>query len=178
MDLTTASGNLRRGSGAENATKPTWPTRPTCCGFAAARVLPAGFPRRAQHLLLVATLGGLTGCTIHPSGPHGPACPIIEDASHIIEYPSQRLRILKGVAARPSLSTHEQIYLVNAVMAAGFSLDKAEALITLIRNPCCALETRQHVRKWLKFSRMLGRDERRVVDELDRASAPSTQPAG
>jgi hypothetical protein len=115
---------------------------------------------------------------VHPAGVHGPACPIIEDASHIIEYPSERLRILKGVAARPELSPHEQTYLVNAVMIVGYSSDKAKALITLIRNPCCVEETRQHIRKSLKFSRMLGRDERRVIHELDQAAAASTQPAG
>ena len=117
------------------------------------------------------------GCTVHPGGPHGPACPIIEDASHIIEYPSARLRILKRVARDPRLSTHEQIYLVNAVMIVGFSSDKADALITLIENPCCTEETRQHIRKLLKLIRMLGRDERRVIEALDRAASPTSQPA-
>ena len=138
----------------------------------------AGAPRRAGHLLLVPALCAVAGCALHPGGAHGPACPIIEDAAHIIEYPSERLRILKGVAARPNLSTHEQLYLVNAVMIVGYSSDKAKALVTLLRNPCCVDETRQHIRKSLKFSRMLGRDERRVVHELDKTSAASTQPAG
>jgi hypothetical protein len=138
----------------------------------------AGLVRRAGQLLLLSALCAAAGCAMHPSGPHGPACPIIEDASHIIEYPSERLRILSGVAARPNLSPHEQAYLVNAVMIVGFSSDKAKALITLIRNPCCVEETRQQIRKSMKFSRMLGKDEQRVVHELDKPSSASTQPAG
>jgi hypothetical protein len=139
--------------------------------------LSAGVARRVGQVLLFPALCMLAGCALHPSGAHGPACPIIEDASHIIEYPSERLRILNGVAARPDLSPHEQVYLVNAIMIVGYSSDKAKALLTLIRNPCCVEETRQHIRKSMKFTRMLGRDERRVIHELDKAAAPSTQAA-
>lgn len=121
-------------------------------------------------------LGGalvlLGGCAAHPKGPHGPACSLIEDASHIIEYPSQRHRILKRVADMPELSTHEQIYLVNAAFAVGYSSDKAETLTRLIKNPCCTEETRQHIRKMLKLSRMKGRDQRRVVEALDNFPEP------
>ncbi len=121
--------------------------------------------------LLVALLAG--GCVVpHPRGPHGPACAVITDAAHIVEYPTDRLKILKRVAAQPELSTHEQIYLVNAVLVWGFSSDKAVALVTLIENPCCTAETRQHIRKSLKIARMLGRDERRVIDALTKAETP------
>lgn len=127
----------------------------------------------------VLALGGalvlLGGCTVHPRGPHGPACPLIEDASHIIEYPSQRHRILKRVADMQELSTHEQIYLVNATFAVGYSSDKAETLIRLIKNPCCTEETRQHVRKMLKLSRMMGRDQRRVIQALDNFPEPGDE---
>jgi hypothetical protein len=127
---------------------------------------------------LAAGLLALTvGCVAHPRGPCGPACLTIEDASHIIEYPTQRLNILKRVAAQPELSTHEQVYLVNAVFAVGYSSDKAEALITLIRNPCCTEETCQHIRRMLKWSRLLGRDERRVIEALEKRS-PTSQPQG
>ena len=126
--------------------------------------------------LLVALLTG--GCVaVHPSGPHGPACPVIEDASHIVEYPNDRLKILKRIAARPELSTHEQIYLVNAVMAVGFSSDKAIALVTLIENPCCTAQTREHIHKSLKLARMLGRDERRVIDALEKADTAGSSAA-
>ncbi len=114
----------------------------------------------------------LGGCTVHPQGPHGPVCPLIEDAAQIIEYPSQRHRILKRVADMPELSTHEQIYLVNATFATGYSSDKAETLVRLIKNPCCTEETRQHIRKMLKLSRMKGRDQRRVVETLDNFPEP------
>jgi hypothetical protein len=127
---------------------------------------------RGPATLLVALLVG--GCAVHP---RGPACPVITDAAHIVEYPNDRLKILKRIAARPQLSTHEQIYLVNTVMAVGFSSDKAIALVTLIENPCCTAETRQHIHKSLKLARMLGRDERRVIDALEKADHPTTQPA-
>jgi hypothetical protein len=131
--------------------------------------------RSPISLVLAGALALVGGCwTPHPSGPHGPVCPVIEDVSHIVEYPTDRLRILKRVAARPELSTHEQIYLVNAVMAVGFSSDKAVALVTLIENPCCTAETRQHIRKSLKLARMLGRDERQVIDALEKVEKPAT----
>ncbi len=142
------------------------------------RVASRGTPAAGWGACVAAgLLLGLTGCVIHPKGPHGAACPVIEDASYIIEYPSERLRILKSVAVREDLSAHEQIYLVNAVMAVGFSSDKAQALVTLIRNPCCTADTRQHIRKMLKLSRMLGHDQRRVIDALERAERAATRPA-
>lgn len=123
--------------------------------------------------LLVLILAG--GCVMHPSGPHGPACPTIESATYVIEYPRERLRILKPIAARDNLSPHEQTYLVNAIMAVGFSSDKADVLLMLIHNPCCTAETRQQIRAKLKFTRMLGRDEQRVIQALEKAE--QTQPA-
>jgi hypothetical protein len=144
------------------------------CGVAAIHTPQSKIRDRLCRLavLPIALLAG--GCLVaHPSGPCGPACPVITDAAHIIEYPTDRLKILKRVAARPELSTHEQIYLVNAVMAVGFSSDKAVALVTLIENPCCTAETRQHIRKSLKTVRMLGRDQRRVIDALAKAEASS-----
>ena len=129
-------------------------------------------PRAA---LLVLILAG--GCVIHPSGPHGPACPTIESATYVIEYPRERLRLLKPIAARENLSPHEQTYLVNAVMAVGFSSDKADLLLMLIRNACCTAETRQQIRAKLKFTRMLGRDEQRVIQALEKADQPQAKTA-
>jgi hypothetical protein len=156
------------------------PRRPGHCGSGSRACGTGPFPallKRCGQLAAMAAVLLLTGCAVHPKGPHGPACPVIEDAAHIIEYPSERLRILKRVAARENLSTHEQIYLVDTVILVGFSSDKAQALITLIRNPCCTAETRQHIRTMLKLSRMLGRDQRHVVEALEQADHPTTLPA-
>lgn len=140
---------------------------------------PRNHVRRVLTGVGVLTLGValvlLGGCTVHPQGPHGPVCPLIEDASRIIEYPSQRHRILKRVADMKELSAHEQIYLVNATFAVGYSSDKAETLIRLIKNPCCTEETRQHIRKMLKYSRMMGRDQRRVIQALDNFPEPGDE---
>jgi hypothetical protein len=112
------------------------------------------------------------GCVSRPKGPDTPTMRRIESATHIIEYPSQRLIILKKIADEPELLPHEQIYLVDAILMGGFSSDRAEALILLIRNPCCLAETRDHIRAGLKKSRFLGRDERNVIDALTAAESP------
>jgi hypothetical protein len=116
------------------------------------------------------------GCASHPKGPCGNSCSRIESATHILEYPSQRLILLKRVAVREDLTQHEQYYLVNAVFMGGFGDDMADALAALIKNPCCTSETRQYIRQKIKFARMMGRAERRIVDELEKADA--AHPAG
>ena len=123
---------------------------------------------------LVLMLAG--GCAVHPKGPHGPACSTIEAATHILEYPSYRLATLKQIAARQDLSQHEQTYLVNAIFIGGFSSQVAETLITLIHNPCGTDQTRQQIRAKLKFTRMLGREEKRVIGALEKAEQPASAP--
>lgn len=127
--------------------------------------------RRTVPLLLVLLLLA-SGCVSRPKGPDTPTMRRIDSATHIIEYPSQRLIILKQVAGEPELQPHEQIYLVNAILMGGFSSDRAEALVTLIRNPCCTPATREHIRAGLKKARFLGRDERNVIDALTAAESP------
>ncbi len=128
--------------------------------------------RRKCHgpLGILLTCVGLTlsGCAAHPKGVCGGACPTIESATHIIEFPSQRLTILKRVAARPDLTPHEQVYLVNAVFMGGYSDDMADALVALIGSPGCTDEACDAIRRRMKFTRMLGRAERRVVEALTR----------
>ncbi len=126
--------------------------------------------RSVWPVLVLLLLAG--GCVNRPKGPDTPTMRRIDSATHIIEYPSQRLIILKGIADEPELLPHEQVYLVNAILMGGFSSDRAEALITLIRNPCCTPATRDHIRAGLKKSRFLGRDERNVIDALTAAESP------
>lgn len=117
-----------------------------------------------------------TGCVTHPKSTCGPACTTIESATHVVLYPSQRLNILKRVAARPTLGQHEQTFLVNAVFMGGFSDDIADALETLIRNPCCTPETRTYIRTKLHTARIIGRAERRVIDVLTRYESADKPP--
>ncbi len=131
----------------------------------------------------VALMSGLAGCVAsHPSGPHGPHCEQIESASHIIDHPIQRFRMLKSIAGEPNLTQHEQTYLVNAifpVFASGFGSDQADASIRLIQNPCCTPETRTRIRERLKTVKILGQEARRILIALDDAEAGAArQPAG
>ncbi len=119
----------------------------------------------------------LAGCASHPRGPCGPRCAEIDSAMHILEYPTQRLTILRRIAGYRDLSQHEQTYLVNAVFVGGFSEDVADALVTLIENPVATAETRAQIRKKLKGSRLLGRFERRVIEALTQADRAATRPA-
>jgi hypothetical protein len=117
-------------------------------------------------------LGICAGCATHPRGVCGPACSEIESATHIIEYPTQRLKVYKRIARQRALTQHEQTYLVNAIFIGGFSHDVADALEYLIANPACTEQTREEIRKKLKTSRLLGRAERRVVEALNRPPPP------
>lgn len=134
--------------------------------------------RRATWLAAAVGLIVVGGCVNRPKGPDTPTMRRIESATHIIDYPSQRLVILKEIAAQPDLQPHEQTYLVNAICMGGFSSDRAEALITLIRNPVCTADTHQLIRKRLKTSRFMGRDERNIIDALAAAESPRTPPVG
>lgn len=106
------------------------------------------------------------GCVTHPKGTHGPACQEIESATHIVEYSTQRLVILKRIAKQRDLSQHEQTYLVNAIFMGGFSDDMADALVNLIGNACYTTQTQQEILKHLRYFRMVGRSHRRVLDEM------------
>lgn len=115
-------------------------------------------------LLLAAALGPTGGCVVHPRGACGPACATIKAAT-TIDYPTERLSVLKRIAPRDDLSAHEQTYLVNAICAGGFSSDQADALITLLENPCCTEQTRKHVARQLPWIG-LGSQQRRVLDAM------------
>lgn len=106
------------------------------------------------------------GCVSRPAGPDTPTMQTIESATHMVDYPSQRLAILRKVAAQPDLQQHEQTYLVDAIFMGGFSSDRANALLTLLDNPCCTPLTRGQIREEMKKTRMLGNSERRVIDAL------------
>jgi|GEM_PF-4707156 len=124
---------------------------------------------RYAIVILVAAI--LSGCVSRPAGPDTPTMRRIEDATRIIDYPSQRLRILTEIARQENLTLAEQEYLVNAIFMGGFSSDRAEALVTLIRNPCCQPPTRALIRQKLKAARMVGQDQRRVLEVLRQVEA-------
>jgi hypothetical protein len=128
----------------------------------------------AGLVLLCALAAGLSGCAVHPKGECGPSCPTIESASYIVEYPTQRLAILKNVAARSALSQHEQSYIVMVLRMGGLSELVADCYVTLIRNPVCTEQTKAEIRAAIKYMRLQGMAARRIIDALD--EKPTTQP--
>ncbi len=80
----------------------------------------------------------------HPGGLHGRACDLI-DASMKIGHRKDRLRILAKVAKWDDLSTHEQIYLINAVCSGHHGSSEANVLTALAKNPALTTAGRKHL---------------------------------
>ncbi len=115
--------------------------------------------------IMLATLSALPACVHPPKGPHGPARDAIE-AARAIDHPSERGLLLERIAQRRDLSQTDQIYLVDVICVSGFSSNKADALTALVDNPVCTAQTRKHILKRLKTTRLLGHDESRVVEAI------------
>ncbi len=114
--------------------------------------------------VIVLACVSLAGCAVHPRGPHGPRCDEIE-ATATIRQPTERMKVLRRIAAFEDLTQHEQIYMVNAILSWGFGDDKADAFMILIDNPCCTAETQSYILEKLKYYD-LGRAEARVIHRL------------
>lgn len=80
----------------------------------------------------------------HPGGIHGRACDLI-DTSMKIGHRKDRLRILAKVAKWDDLSTHEQVYLINAVCSGHHGSTEADVLTTLAKNAALTTEGRKHL---------------------------------
>ena len=99
----------------------------------------------------------------HPDGIHGRACDLI-DASMKIGHRKDRLRILAKVAKWDDLSTHEQVYLINAVCSGHHGSTEADVLATLAKNAALTTEGRKHLTAQLdSFS---SRRRARVLEAL------------
>ena len=105
----------------------------------------------------------------HPDGIHGRACDLI-DASMKIGHRKDRLSILAKVAKWDDLSTHEQVYLINAVCSGHDGGSGADVLATLAKNGALTKEGRKHLTARLgSFS---SRRRTRVLEAL--TEAPGT----
>ncbi len=80
----------------------------------------------------------------HPDGTHGRACDLI-DASRKIGHRKDRLRILGKIAKWDDLSTHEQVYLINAVCGGHQGSSEADVLMALAKNPALTTAGRKHL---------------------------------
>jgi hypothetical protein len=128
-------------------------------------------------LLLTGVLLATGGCVTHPDGPHGLACPPIE-AAITISFSNERSQAFQRIAARRELNQHEQTYLANAIVqTGGVADDQANALVALVRNPCCTDETRAQIARQLKWVG-LSDARRRVAEALADYRAPVTTAPG
>lgn len=134
----------------------------------------AALPVLSTGLLVLSFSAALAGCAVRPSGPRGPASAAIE-AAVTIDLETERLPVLKRIAARRDLSQNDQLYLVNAVCHGGFGGDQADALVTLIENPVCTQETREYIAKKLRFV-MFSSERRHVVEALADHEQPPAGP--
>ncbi len=80
----------------------------------------------------------------HPDGIHGRACDLI-DASMKIGHRRDRTRILAKVAKWDDLSTHEQVYLINAVCSGHQGSSEADVLAALAKNAALTTAGRKHL---------------------------------
>ena len=80
----------------------------------------------------------------HPDGTHGRACDLI-DASMKIGHRKDRARILAKVAKWDDLSTHEQVYLINAVCSGLQGSSEADVLAALAKNAALTTAGRKHL---------------------------------
>ncbi len=99
----------------------------------------------------------------HPGGIHGRACDLI-DASRKIGHRKDRLRILAKVAKWDDLSTHEQVYLINAVCSGHRGSSEADVLATLAKNAALTSEGRKHLTA--RIDSFSSRYRARILDAL------------
>jgi hypothetical protein len=106
------------------------------------------------------------GCPPRPRGLTGPNADSIEAAT-MIDYPTERLKVLHKIAERENLTPEEQLYLIDAICAPlGFGDDQSNALVALIRNPVLTEEAREHIWEMLPKTRM-GSSKARVIEALE-----------
>ncbi len=107
----------------------------------------------------------------HPDGIHGRACDLI-DASRKIGHRKDRLRILAKVARWDDLSTHEQVYLINAVCSGHRGSSEADVLAALAKNAALTSEGRKHLTA--RIDSFSSRYRARVLEALaENAGGPS-----
>ncbi len=99
----------------------------------------------------------------HPGGIHGRACDLI-DASRKIGHRKDRLRILANVAKWDDLSTHEQVYLINAVCSGHHGSSEADVLATLAKNAALTTAGRKHLT--VRIDSFSSRHRARVLEAL------------
>jgi len=80
----------------------------------------------------------------HPDGIHGRACDLI-DASRKIGHRRDRVRILAKVAKWDDLSTHKQVYLINAVCSGHHGSSEADVLAILAKNAALTSAGRKYL---------------------------------
>ncbi len=108
--------------------------------------------------------------------PHGPNAAAIYAASQD-RFSSNRNKIFREIAAKPNLSEHEQIYLIDVtVRQGGFSRDIANVLTTLARNPAITTLARNHLAIQMRRVNLFSSDRRRIAEALARNDGKTPPP--
>jgi hypothetical protein len=102
---------------------------------------------------------------------HGPMCAAIQTASEI-EFSKERSATLQQIASDPSLSEHEQEFLVDATLEnQGYSGDNTDVLVALASNPSLTKHARDHLVKQARRASLFSDDRARLAKAL--AANPS-----
>jgi hypothetical protein len=81
---------------------------------------------------------------VRPDGTPGPHSVEIEAASTLY-WSGHRGEVFEMIAMKPDLTEHDQLFLINAILAGGNSDDQANAIATLVANPCLTPKARRHI---------------------------------
>lgn len=98
----------------------------------------------AAAALLVCAACAAPQPVVRPDGTPGPNSVEIEAASTLY-WSGHRAEVFEMIAMKPNLTEHDQLFLVNAILAGGNSDDQANAIATLVANPCLTPKARRHI---------------------------------
>ncbi len=119
-------------------------------------------------IVMMALMVGCQTAPPHLNEPveHGPMCAAIQSASEI-EFSKERSSTLQQIASDPSLTEHEQKFLVDATLEnQGFSGDNTDVLVALASNPSLTKVSRDHLVKKARRASLFADDRARLSKAL------------
>jgi len=103
---------------------------------------------------------------------HGARCSEIAIAAGV-DFSSERSGALGSIAARPDITEHEQLFVLDALAAGdGFSSDDTAVLVALARNPALSDATRNELGRRIGDFDLYSSDRVRVATAL--SDGPAT----
>lgn len=102
---------------------------------------------------------------------HGTRCSEIAVAAGV-DFSAERSDALESIAARGDMTEHEQLFLLDALVAGdGFSGDDTDVLVTLAHNPALADATRNAIAMRIDELDLFSSDRARVAKALSESPA-------